>query len=98
MVLHPCTDTRTLFHPSASVFFAIRGPWHNGHDFLGEAHAKGVRRFVVSESPNPGDPWREDSDVIVVPDTTVFTRTSSYLLARGITRLVLEGSLIALDS
>ena len=36
--------------------------------------------------------------VIRVPDTSVFTRTSSYLLARGITRLVLEGSLIALDS
>ena len=36
--------------------------------------------------------------VIRVPDTTVFTRTSSYLLARGITRLVLEGSLIALDA
>ena len=36
--------------------------------------------------------------VIRVPDTTVFTRTSSYLLARGITRLVLEGSLIALDT
>ena len=36
--------------------------------------------------------------VIRVPDTTVFTRTSNYLLARGITRLVLEGSLIALDS
>lgn len=35
--------------------------------------------------------------VIRVPDTSVFTRTSSYLLARGITRLVLEGSLIALD-
>ena len=36
--------------------------------------------------------------VIRVPDTAVFTRTSSYLLARGITRLVLEGSLIALDA
>ena len=36
--------------------------------------------------------------VIRVPDTSVFTRTSSYLLARGITRLVLEGSLIALDA
>jgi hypothetical protein len=36
--------------------------------------------------------------VIRVPDTNVFTLTTSYLLARGITRLVLEGSLIALDS
>ncbi|WP_413359895.1 helix-turn-helix domain-containing protein [Prochlorococcus sp. MIT 1201] len=36
--------------------------------------------------------------VIKVPDTSVFELTISYLLARGITRLVLEGSLIALDS
>ena len=35
--------------------------------------------------------------VIKVPDTGVFGRTSSYLLARGITRLVLDGSVIALD-
>ena len=36
--------------------------------------------------------------VIKVPDTGVFERTSRYLLARGITRLVVEGTLIALDS
>lgn len=36
--------------------------------------------------------------VIKVPDTEVFVRTSSFLLARGITRLVLDGMLIALDS
>ena len=35
--------------------------------------------------------------VIKVPDTGVFARTSSYLLARGISRLVMEGQLIALD-
>lgn len=35
--------------------------------------------------------------VIKVPDTGVFERTSSYLLARGITRLVIEGTLIAID-
>ena len=36
--------------------------------------------------------------VIKVPDTAVFQRTSSFLLARGITRLVLDGTLIALDA
>ena len=36
--------------------------------------------------------------VIKVPDTAIFQRTSSYLLARGITRLVLDGTLIALDT
>ena len=36
--------------------------------------------------------------MIKVPDTAVFDRTCSYLLARGITRLVMEGKLIALDA
>lgn len=36
--------------------------------------------------------------VIKVPDTDVFEISSRFLLARGITRLVLEGSLIALDA
>ena len=36
--------------------------------------------------------------VIKVPDTQVFERTTRYLIARGITRLVLEGALYALDA
>jgi hypothetical protein len=36
--------------------------------------------------------------VIKVPDTTVFERTSSYLLKRGITRLVMEDTVVALDA
>lgn len=36
--------------------------------------------------------------VIKVPDTQVFERTSRHLLARGITRLVLEGALYSLDT
>ena len=36
--------------------------------------------------------------VIKVPDTTVFERTSSYLLKRGITRLVMEGTVVAVDA
>lgn len=36
--------------------------------------------------------------VIKVPDSNVFTISTPFLLARGITRLVLEGSLISLDS
>ena len=36
--------------------------------------------------------------VIKIPDTVVFELSTPYLLARGITRLVLEGSLISLDT
>ena len=35
--------------------------------------------------------------VIKVPDTAVFGLTTNYLVARGITRLVMDGSVMALD-
>ena len=35
--------------------------------------------------------------VIKIPDTSIFITTKSFLLAKGISRLVLEDSLIALD-
>ena len=59
LILHLSTDTRTLFHPGASVFFAIRGPWHDGHT-RGDAHSKGCD-VVVSDCPEA--PSCEDSDV-----------------------------------
>lgn len=34
--------------------------------------------------------------VIKIPDTTILTRTASYLLAQGISRVVIEGALFAL--
>ena len=34
--------------------------------------------------------------VIKIPDTTVLSRTAPYLLAQGISRLVVEGALFAL--
>ena len=34
-----------------AVFFAVRGGWYDGHDFLRNAFEGGVRRFVVREDP-----------------------------------------------
>ena len=41
---------------------------------------------------------RRSQRVIKVPDTKVFESTSRHLLARGITRLLLEGALYSLDA
>lgn len=43
------TDSRTILSPSDSVFFAIKGERHNGHNFIGDLYEKGIRSFVVSE-------------------------------------------------
>ena len=57
-------DTRTLQQPEDTVFFALQGPWHDGHDFLVAARRAGVRRFVVERG---GDSeWGQDADVLEV--------------------------------
>ena len=66
MVRHLNADTRTLRQPKESVFFALAGPWHDGHAYLQAAHDAGVRRFVVSQPQSEGAP--DSSDVLVVPD------------------------------
>lgn len=44
-------DSRLLTPPLAAstLFIAIQGAWHDGHNFLEEAHRQGVRFFLVAE-------------------------------------------------
>ncbi|MDD5571281.1 MAG: bifunctional UDP-N-acetylmuramoyl-tripeptide:D-alanyl-D-alanine ligase/alanine racemase [Bacteroidales bacterium] len=44
-------DSRTLSNFESSLFFAIAGKRHNGHNYLIELYEKGIRNFVVSEKP-----------------------------------------------
>ncbi len=60
------TDTRTI--GKGDVFFALGGERFDGHDYLKEAYAKGVRCFVVSKSPDPSE-FEEPSGFILVADT-----------------------------
>ncbi|MGL1885007.1 MAG: bifunctional UDP-N-acetylmuramoyl-tripeptide:D-alanyl-D-alanine ligase/alanine racemase [Reichenbachiella sp.] len=41
------TDTRNIAIQTGVLFFAIEGINHDGHEFVQEAYAKGVRLFVV---------------------------------------------------
>jgi alanine racemase len=42
-------DSRKLYVAPASLFFAIKAPRRNGHEFIYELFEKGVRNFIVSE-------------------------------------------------
>ncbi|GAA4025150.1 bifunctional UDP-N-acetylmuramoyl-tripeptide:D-alanyl-D-alanine ligase/alanine racemase [Hymenobacter glaciei] len=46
---HFLLDSRRVGVPAGAVFFALRGPSHNGHRYLPELYAQGVRQFVVEE-------------------------------------------------
>ena len=45
---HLLVDSRKIIFPQTSLFFALRGPRRDGHDFIKEAYTKGVRNFVIS--------------------------------------------------
>jgi alanine racemase len=46
-VRHLLTDSRKAIVSDASLFFAINGEHHNGHQFLKELYKKGIKQFVV---------------------------------------------------
>ncbi|WP_416867900.1 MAG: bifunctional UDP-N-acetylmuramoyl-tripeptide:D-alanyl-D-alanine ligase/alanine racemase [Imperialibacter sp.] len=50
-VLSLSLDSRKVFPGEGAVYFAIKGPNHDGHSFLWEAYQKGWRLFVVESLP-----------------------------------------------
>jgi Alr-MurF fusion protein len=60
-------DSRKVYSPAASLFFALKGPRRDGHQFIPELYKKGVRSFVVSEEQDKtGYP---DASFLLVSDT-----------------------------
>jgi len=52
------TDSRKVSNPDQSLFFAIRGDRRDGHDFIPDLFASGVKNFVVTDKSRipPGFP------------------------------------------
>jgi len=48
-VRHLLLDSRRVGPAAGALFFALRGPSHDGHRYLPELYAQGVRLFVVEE-------------------------------------------------
>ena len=58
------TDSRSLVFPEESLFFAIHTQKNDGHRYIPELYARGVRNFVVSQAPEqPAD----DANYLIVP-------------------------------
>jgi alanine racemase len=63
-------DSRRVGLTEGAVFFALRGPNHDGHHHLAALYAKGVRLFVVSYPPASLAPFA-GAGFVQVPDTLV---------------------------
>jgi alanine racemase len=54
-IQHLLLDSRKLINPVSSVFFAIKGTFNDGHDYISNLYHRGVRQFVVEQiSDIPG--------------------------------------------
>jgi Alr-MurF fusion protein len=63
---HLLLDSRKVYAPATSLFFALKGPRRDGHQFIGELYKKGIRNFVVSEKQE--NVWL-DANFLLVDDT-----------------------------
>lgn len=46
-------DSRSLATPANALFFALPGKHRDGHRFIPDLYAQGVRQFVVRQLPEP---------------------------------------------
>ena len=93
-VLLVAFDSRLLNPPLAAstLFIAIQGAWHDGHNFLEEAHRLGVRYFLVAEGAKL--PALPDSDVVTAPDVIQAWQSlaTDWRLSWGKTVIAITGS------
>ena len=66
---HLLLDSRKLYHSTQTLFFAINGEHHNGHDFVQELYQKGVRSFVIEQADFPIEQFTQANFLLV--DNTV---------------------------
>jgi alanine racemase len=65
------TDSRRINTAAEGLFFALSGR-RNGHEFIAEAYAAGVRNFVVKQGPEIKLP---DANCLIVPDVLTALQT-----------------------
>jgi alanine racemase len=85
-------DSRKIISSAESLFFAIKGIRHDGHEFIPDLYKKGVRHFVVEENAriNPSEfPganfWQVSKSILALQKIVSFYRRSFSLPVIGIT-------------
>lgn len=53
--MRPLTDSRDLTYPESTIFFALRTQANDGHQYIPQLYASGVRVFVVEKGKAPAE-------------------------------------------
>lgn len=71
-------DSRKLVLHQNSMFIAIPGERHNGHDYVEALYQKGIRNFLVSEYRDQFKNFFDASFVIVPDSLAAFQKLATY--------------------
>ena len=72
------TDSRSLFEPSESLFFALVTKHNDGHKFIEQLYNKGVRNFVVQYFPENKDSMPEANFLLVNDSLLALQQIASF--------------------
>jgi Alr-MurF fusion protein len=70
VIQHIVIDSRDIFNPAQSLFFALKGNLSDGHNFIENVINQGVRNFIVSDDSYMKK--YKDVNYIVTKDVTRF--------------------------
>ena len=90
------TDSRSLTHPEKSLFFALKGDSNDGHKYINDLYAKGVRSFVVDHIPSAeasqlkteNSQLKTDISWIIVEDTLKALQKTGSMGRRNAKKIV----------
>jgi alanine racemase len=89
---HLLLDSRKIIAPATSLFFAIKGIRHDGHQFISLLYSKGIRNFILEDTALINASDYPDANLWLVPDSVLalqkivaFHRKQFHLPVIGIT-------------
>lgn len=82
-------DSRTATYEPGSVFFATKGPNHDGHAFIPQVYRRGVRTFIVEKIPDDYPDYPEATFVEVLSTIKALQDLAAYK------RLRFKGEVVA---
>ncbi|MBQ3635338.1 MAG: bifunctional UDP-N-acetylmuramoyl-tripeptide:D-alanyl-D-alanine ligase/alanine racemase [Bacteroidales bacterium] len=71
------TDSRRLFVPERTIFVALRGERHDGHDYISDLYSRGMRAFMCEE-PVQADKMGDASFVVVGDTLAALQKLAGY--------------------
>jgi alanine racemase len=74
---HLLLDSRQVIFPASSLFIALQGRRHDGHEFLEDLYRQGVRHFLVSKQIATGD-WPGAVFILVKNTQAALQRLAAY--------------------